>query len=382
MKLIRTVKIKLNISADEVRPTIEAYTKAFNFVCQIGFDSQDKNGISLHKKTYLKTKENLPAQLAISARMKATEVLKSVFAKKKKGEKVSVPFSKMQSIRYDANSYSLFLDKKEISILTTSGRKRFAFSIPDYYKDNFSSWKYTSADLCIKKNKVFLHIVFQKEIADIEPNNEVVGVDRGITKLAVSSNNKFFGGGKVKQIKRRNQSLRSKLQRKGTRSAKRHLARLSGKERRFMADINHQISKLLVMSLTPGSTIALEDLTGIRNRRLRKKIRTLINSWAFLQLEQFITYKALVQGIIIAYVNAAYTSQRCSRCGHIHSNNRKDQANFCCLECGFRLNADLNASRNIAQRAMLNISDKHRPAYKAGDGASVNEPIVSTDKIC
>ena len=81
MKLIRVAKIKLNMRADEIRPTISAYSKAFNLVCQVGFADKDKNGVSLHKKTYAETREYLPSQLAISARMKATEALEGIFAK-------------------------------------------------------------------------------------------------------------------------------------------------------------------------------------------------------------------------------------------------------------------------------------------------------------
>ena len=36
MKLVRTVKLKLNILVESIKPTLDAYTKAFNFVCQIG----------------------------------------------------------------------------------------------------------------------------------------------------------------------------------------------------------------------------------------------------------------------------------------------------------------------------------------------------------
>jgi putative transposase len=47
-------------------------------------------------------------------------------------------------------------------------------------------------------------------------------------------------------------------------------------------------------------------------------------------------------------VNSAYTSQRCSGCGHIAADNRKSQAVFACLACAMTLNADVNAARNIA----------------------------------
>jgi IS605 OrfB family transposase len=375
MKLVRTAKIKLNISVDEVLPTIQAYTKAFNFVCATGYEKKDKNGVSLHQKTYQETREYLPSQLAISARMKATEALSSIFAQKKSGKSKNkypaCPVSKSCSIRYDARSYSLFLESGEVSILTVSGRKRLPLEVPAYYKEYFT-WKSCSADLCINKNKVYLHIVFEKEINDTPSTGSFVGIDRGINNLAVSSNNQFFGGGVIKKQVRKYQRLRSALQKAGTKSAKRHLRRLSKKERRFRADINHQISKEIIASLNPGDTIVLENLTGIRNKRLRKPQRTLLNNWSFFQLEQFFTYKAEAKGISVVHVDARYTSQGCSACGFVDRKNR-DGNNFCCRECGFSLNADLNASRNIVI--------KHRASYTDADRALVNEPIVGAETL-
>ena len=372
MKLIRTAKIKLNMKPAEILPTLQAYTKAFNFVCQTGFSKKDKNGVSLHKKTYEAVREYLPSQLAISSRMKATEALASVFTKTKHKKYGACPVSKSCSIRYDQNSYSLFLNKKEVSLLTISGRKRFTLAIPEYFSEQFASWKHCSADLIIRKNKVYLHIVFEKEIADTVSTGKLIGIDRGINNLAVVSNNKFFGGGIIKKQVRKYQKLRSSLQSKGTTSAKRHLKRLSNKERQFRADINHQISKQIIFSLNPGDTIVLEELTGIRNKRLRKKQRSLLNNWSYFQLEQFITYKAAAKGIDVKYIDARYTSQRCSSCSFTCRDNRK-QHSFCCKECGFRLNADLNASRNIC--------NKHLESYKLLDRADVNQPIVGAEKL-
>ena len=84
MKLIRTVKLKLDVPVSDIYPTFENYTKAFNFVCSTGWKDNDFNGVSLHHKTYYKSREffHLPSQLAISARMKATESLVSCLNKR------------------------------------------------------------------------------------------------------------------------------------------------------------------------------------------------------------------------------------------------------------------------------------------------------------
>ena len=384
MKLIRTARIKLNLSVADVQPTILAYTKAFNHVCQVGFNSKDKNSISLHRKTYTETRLYLPSQLAISSRMKAAEALASAFTKTKYKKLGSCTVSSTCSIRYDRNSYSLFLDKKEVSLLTVNGRKRFPLAIPDYYSGLFRDWKHCSADLCIKKNKVFLHIVFEKEIPDLPKSCSAVGIDRGINNIAVVSNNRFFGGSTVKKRIKQFQKLRSNLQKKGTRSAKRHLRRVSGQERLFRADTNHVISKQIINSLDPGATIVLEDLKGIRNKRLRKPQRTMINGWSFFQLEQFLIYKGLARSIDVIHVDARYTSQGCSRCGFVCKGNRKTQSDFCCKQCGFKLNADLNASRNICNKHLAGYKPAGRAAVSEEclhSSDHVNQPIVEAEKL-
>src|SRR5258708_7005943 len=106
MKQIRTVKIQLKVANTMFKPTLEAYTTAFNYVCKTAWDNQEFNGVRLHHLTYQQVRQNtnLKSQLAISARTKATEALASVQARKKKGKKVSCPQSKCCPIRYDDRS--------------------------------------------------------------------------------------------------------------------------------------------------------------------------------------------------------------------------------------------------------------------------------------
>jgi transposase len=70
-----------------------------------------------------------------------------------------------------------------------------------------------------------------------------------------------------------------------------------------------------------------------------------LGNWAWRQLQLYIEYKAETFGKTVVYVNPAYTSKTCSRCGQRGA--RKGLV-FKCKHCGFELNADLNASRNIA----------------------------------
>jgi len=372
MKLTRTIKLKLDIPETEFLPTVQAYTKAYNLICQQGWQDSDYNAISLHHKTYKIVREqyNLPAQLTISARTKAVENLKSVRTKRKKKQKVSCPTSKQTSIRYDKNSITIWFEKERISILTIEGRKKYSIQVPKYFKQ-YITWNKCSADLFIRNHIVFLNIIVSTEKTNIPKKDIYVGIDRGIKKIAVTSEKQFFNGSQIKHITDKYEKIKSKLQSKGSKSAKRHLKKLSKKVNRFRRDVNHCIAKQIVQSVNEGSTIILEKLTGIRQTvRLRKKQRRELHKWNFYQFEQFLKYKAEEKGIQVEYVSASYTSQKCSKCGHISRSNRKNQSQFKCSQCSYQLNADLNAAFNIKQNYLDSIPYLSR--------AVVNQPIVAS----
>lgn len=150
--------------------------------------------------------------------------------------------------------------------------------------------------------------------------------------------------------------MRRNLQKKGTKSAKRHLVKIKRKERQFKAEINHIISKDIISSLNAGDTIVLENLTGIRKSKMRKAQRYAFHSWNFFELQRFIIYKALAKGIRIVFIDPRNTSRTCSKCDYCNKGNRKSQSDFCCLKCEFAINADLNASCNIRNKYLDSIS--------------------------
>src|SRR5262249_44128451 len=61
-------------------------------------------------------------------------------------------------------------------------------------------------------------------------------------------------------------------------------------------------------------------------------------------------YKLDERGIRYRSVQPAYSSQECSHCGFTLSMNRRSQAEFVCLWCGYKANADENAAANLAKR--------------------------------
>ena len=130
------------------------------------------------------------------------------------------------------------------------------------------------------------------------------------------------------------------------------LKRLSGRERRYQAWLNHNISKAIIAEAKETqSFVSIEDLTGIRERTNQKprnkteKRRS--NSWAFYQLRTFIEYKGIKEGIEVIAINPAYTSQACHCCLHIGLRSNKS---FKCSNkvCSWIGDADSNGWKMIA----------------------------------
>ncbi len=124
------------------------------------------------------------------------------------------------------------------------------------------------------------------EVPEAPPNtdpHDFLGVDLGI---ATTSDGEIMAGRGLNRIRNRERTLRTKLQKKNTPSAKRRLKKRRRKEARRAKDINHKIAKHVVAEAErTGRGIALEDLTGIRERvRPRRPQRATHSSWAFAQL--------------------------------------------------------------------------------------------------
>jgi putative transposase len=365
----RTIRLRLkpdSTAAQAFEKTVKAYTDSFNAVCKLGWEAGLlTNSNTLHKLTYYdqKAQTGLPSQLICAARVKASEALKSVKARLKEGRKASCPKSKWCAIRYDARSYTVWFEQAFLTIATLDGRMKLPFKLPEHYEEYIQEgWKSCSADLCRdKKKRWWLHIVMEAEAPELTPSEQWVGVDLGIINPATDSRGNFYGEPRWKTIEQKTFQHRRRLQRKGTKSAKRHLKKMSGRQQRFRRDCDHVLSRRLVDSVGSGATLVFEDLTNIRGKaKGSRQFRRRLHSWSFAQLQAFVSYKAEKLGIHVGFTNPRYTSQKCSECKHIERANRISQAEFKCKGCGFACSAEINAAANI------------RDDY----WAVVNQPIV------
>ncbi|WP_247204475.1 transposase [Streptomyces sp. AgN23] len=192
------------------------------------------------------------------------------------------------------------------------------------------------SDLVCRGGKWFLIATCDLPDPEVYEPVDWIGVDRGIVNLATTSDGTNYQGRRLSRYRRWQARKRAELQRKGSRSARRRLARRKRKEQRHATHVNHRVSKEIVsVAQRTGRGIAVEALGGIRERvRLRRDQRGALSSWPFHQLGQHLAYKACKAGVPFLEVDMAYTSQRCPRCGHTERANRPDRDRFRCRRCG------------------------------------------------
>lgn len=342
--MIRCLTFKLSMVKEDrakLLDTMREYSKAFNLSAKWGFDNHTWNKVDNHKATYRLVREysGLPSSLVQGARDCACEALKASKCE-------TVPNRKLlAAMRYNHRVATVNLIHGIATIATVDGRVKASFRIPEHY-EQYLGWNIRSSTISYR-GEFYIHISIETATPAIVKDTRVLGIDRGIKNIAVCSNNTFFNGKIIKNVRAHYAKLRGDLQSKGTRSARRKLKKASGRERRFVTNVNHCIAKAIVAY--DYTVFALEDLSKIRVQKRRGiEQNRKLNNWSFYQLEQFLCYKAEALGKQVVLVDSRYTSQKCSHCGHIYKANR-DGSDFLCRNCGFNIHADLNAARNIAQ---------------------------------
>jgi IS605 OrfB family transposase len=270
------------------------------------------------------------------------------------------------AITYDSRILSWKTDKQIVSIWTVGGRLKIPYVCGERQKE-LLKFQQGETDLVLIDGKFYLHTTCNIENPKPEDFTDVIGVDRGIKNIATLSTGENFASNYLLSVRSRYRNIRKKLQKKGTVSAKRLLKKRNKKETRFATHINHVISKAIVAEAKDTkSSIALEDLQGIRDRTtVRKNQRATHHSWGFRQLAKFIEYKALLAGVPVVYVDPRNSSRECFSCGHIEKANRKSQSIFSCKKCGYTALADLNAAMIIANRGRAALNQPYATSLTA-----------------
>jgi putative transposase len=363
-----TAQIRLHATAEQMtalEETMRRANSACNAISRFAWQEKCFKQYDLHKHLYKTIKE----QFALSAQVVVRCIAKVADSYKldKKTERV---FSAYGAIAYDARILSWNFYDNTVSIWTVQGRMKIGFSAGEH-QANLLEYQRGESDLILRKHSQSVSetgfVAYLYPTCKIEPLAPIVptsalGVDLGIVNIATDSDGEIFSGADIETKREWYAKRRAVLQRVGTKSAKRRLKQLSGKQRRFQKDSNHRIAKTIVRKAKDTTrAIALEDLTGIRTRatvrkpQLRKSQRARHSNWAFGHLRACITYKAERVGVWVVLLDPRNSSRTCSQCGYCDKANRRTQAEFVCQSCQHSMSADNNAAIILKQWAVVKL---------------------------
>lgn len=343
------MNLKLKPSAEQhadMLATLERANATCNWLSQQAFEAKVFQQFHLHRLAYHAARK----QFELSAQMTVRAIAKTADSYKIQKTTQTV-FQKHGAIAYDDRILS-FKSGDRVSLWTLNGRQTMPFVCGEYQRKMLPYLK-GEVDLIYRKGTFFLNAVCDVAEAPFQESLDALGVDCGIVQLAVDSDGTAFSGAQVEKLRNKVANQRASLQSRGTRSAKRKLQKLSGTQSKFQKNTNHVISKAIVSKAKyTNRLIVLEDLSGIRTGiKVRKRQRNRFANWGFAQLQKFIEYKAIREGVKVEFIDPRNTSRQCSRCSHIKKSNRKSQSEFVCSSCGFTINADWNAAINIRAKS-------------------------------
>ncbi len=329
--------------------TMERCNAACDWLAGEAFAAQTADKYRLHGDHYrtLREKFSLSAQMAVRVIAKVCDAYKRDKSKRP-------TFDPHGAVPYDQRILS-FKAMDRVSILTLDGRTLIPYVAGDYHRARLDGVRGQS-DLVLRDGQWYLFVTVDvPDGAPVTPTG-TLGVDLGIRNLATDSDGERHSGAVIEVVRQRFAKHKASLQKCGTKSAKRRLKKIAGKEARFRSDVNHTIAKHIVAKAQgTGRQIALENLKGIRDRiTVRHTQRSTHHGWAFFQMRAFIEYKARLAGVPVVAVDPRNTSRTCPQCGHCDKANRKSQSEFVCKSCGFAGHADVVGAVNIARRAPVN----------------------------
>ena len=341
--------------------------KALNYISKYIFNNNCLNQSKINTDTYYYLREtyNLKSQMAQSCMI--TSIAKYKTNKSNGHDFTLVQFKKLEYDLVWNRDYSL--TKDVFSINSLQGRLKIPCQTKGMEKYFDGSYNFGTAKLVYKFNKYFLHIPMTKDYPQTTPFeiNKIVGIDLGVNFLATTYDSYgktiFYNGRHIKAKRSHYKILRKDLQECGSGSAKRRIKYIGSRENRYINDINHTITKALVDKYGANTLFVLEDLTNVRTatEKVNIKNRYVSVSWSFYQFRQLLEYKAQMNNSIVIAVNPKYTSQTCTKCGHIEKSNRdKNNHIFKCKNCNYQSNDDRIGAMNLWTKGIKYIENNSK----------------------
>lgn len=335
--------------AETLRETLDRYNDCVNaWIKAIGDLNEEPNRGNVHDHAYHDIKNEFPQLYSNTIQEcmnRAIEIMRNRTGSLPEYDADSMSF-KAVDMRYDSDNVGIPVIGKT--------RVWVPIIVPSYFGE-YRELEKGRCTIIKDGGRWYAAIAVEYPIEEQYEPDGFLGVDLGIRQIAVVSDadgsiNEFYGG----EILERGRELYARYhqlqeRKSGENSLSQALRRVSGKESRFMDDVNHKIAAEIVeLAKHHRYGIAVENLKGLRQGKASKKLRRMLHRWAYRDLCDKLEYKAEAEGIPLEYVDPRSTSKTCSRCGQ--ENKVGSAKQYECNRCGVELNRDLNGARNVAMR--------------------------------
>lgn len=264
VKLVVQVRLlPTPVQAVALEATLRACNEAATWVSKVAFAHREFKNFALRKLTYeqVKARWSLGAQAAqhtikktcdayatLRANLKAGRLGRTGSARHRRATEKPVVFRPFGAQPFDDRMLSWQVAGRTVSVWTTGGRmKDVAFTASPAQLAALALYRKGESDLIRRDGMWFLNATC--EVPETPLNTDpmdFLGIDLGIVNIATTSDGEIMAGRALNRIRARERSLRAKLQKKNTPSARRRLNKRRCKEARRAKDINHKIAKHVV----------------------------------------------------------------------------------------------------------------------------------------
>jgi len=198
------------------------------------------------------------------------------------------------------------------------------------------------------------------------PSTSAVGLDWGVVNFATMSNGEVIGPcqplktflPKLAKLQRR--LTKKKKFSKNWRKAKACITKLHTKVANIRKDFVHKVSNDISKNhvVVVVEDLPVKNLSKSATKKVGQKSgmsRSILDASPF-ELRRQLQYKTQWLGGLLVAVPPQNTSRKCPKCGHVSAENRKTQAKFICVSCGFSANADWVGAVNIKEAGLASLA--------------------------
>ncbi len=352
---------------------LEQFRQMVNTCIRVGLAENVSSLKSLSLKAYRQLEEyDVMSYYKLCAISKAAGILKNYRKAERRGKLVQEPYAQRPQL---TTCYGFKIRNGNL-LLPIKLRSKIRIPLNHHTLQILSETSLRIQSVTLTATTIA--IAYSKDVPTLEPNG-LMGIDRNLDNVTVADSNGSITRhnlSEATEIKALYREVKSHLNRNDSRITQRVYAKYGVRQRNRVKQLLHRTSKQIITEAKSSrSAIVMERLTGIR--KLYKKgngqgrdYRARMNGWSFAELQRQVEYKARWEGLPVIYVKPHGTSVKCSICG----SRMKPEENrtLKCGSCGFTVDRDVNAARNILAAGMR--------ALRFGAVAPAGEAMVAVQR--